>query len=147
MQIVWHGRDGKGGKEHGKDHSILTLQLVAATAAQHANPVFKIEAQPAKMGRKLKLLPGVNDGISPADWDLAKKLDLVKVYLDEGKLEVIEAETLANMTEPIARNLVSETIDLPLLKKWLASEKRDGVFKHINDHIAKLTAKPEPAKK
>lgn len=147
MQIMWHGRDGRGGKEHGKDHSILTVKIQPALAAQHANPMFKIEAKPSQAERKLKLLPGVNDGISPKDWEDAKKLDLVKVYLREKKLEVIDAETLNEMDAPTAKTLVAETIDLPLLKKWRAADKRDDVVKYIDDHIAKLTAKPVEAKK
>lgn len=148
MQIAWYGRDGKGGRDIGKDHSILTIQLAAMLPAVLADPKNGVEARKFQAARVLTLKPGVNDGVTPKDWADALKVDLVKHYVATGHLESVDAETLTKMKPEVARGLVSETIDVKLLAKWRAAEPvGSDIAKYIDDHMAKLTAPPAPVKK
>lgn len=148
MQIAWYGRDGKGGRDIGKDHSILTVQLAAMLPAVPADVKNGIKGRDYQPARSLKLLPGVNDNVSPKDWEDAKKTDLVKHYVATGHLEAVEAETLTKMKPEAARALIVETIDLKLLAKWRAAEPvGSDNAKAIDEHMAKLKAPIEPPAK
>jgi hypothetical protein len=141
MQIHWHGPKGKGSKEY----PILTIGLAAALPIQHADDRHNIKFRPAQEGRELKLLPGINDSIAPSDWEAAKKTPLVKVFVDNGCLEVVDAEKLAKFTPPAAMALVKETIDMKLIEKWRKTEQRAEVLAAIGAHVADLTTKAPPA--
>lgn len=148
MQIHWHGRDGKGGKDIGKDHSILTIQIRALLPAVLSDARNDIKARPAQMAKVLRLLPGINDNIAAADWAEAKKLALVAHYVAEGHLEEINVQTLVGMDLAKAKALIAETIDMKLLAKWRAAEPAGSDnAKAIDDHLAKLKAPIDPPAK
>lgn len=129
MQIAWHGRDGK----HGKDKSILTIGIKP-----------EIENQ---LGKNLTLKAGINDGIKEEDWKEALQIETVRWYLSQGCLEVVHAETLADFPEYTAASMAKETIDMNLLAKWRKAElisdhPRASVIAAIDKQLTAMTTLP-----
>jgi hypothetical protein len=108
------------------------------------------------------LMPGVNV-VDPKWWANAKKHPSVKKLLDAATLteemdpqEAEDAEALGDegaseavidhittQTVNQARGLVNDTVDVDLLKKWLARDERKSVKEAITKQLAKLEAEPE----
>lgn len=130
MQITWHGRDGK----HGKDKSILTIGI-------------KPEIENT-IGKSLTLKAGINDGINEEDWKEALKIETTQWYLEQGCLEVIQAETLERFSPAAAAEMAKETIDMNLLAKWRKAEltsasPRQSVIAAIDKQLTMMTTPPE----
>lgn len=129
MQVAWHGRDGK----HGKDKSILTIGIKP-----------EIENMP---GKNITLKAGINDGINDEDWQLALKIETTRWYIDQGCLEVIQAETLEKFPTRTASEMVNDTIDMNLLAKWRKAElisehPRAEVIAAIDKQLTAMTQLP-----
>ncbi len=99
----------------------------------------------------ITLQPGINE--APPLWEQARKHPLVVKALEDG--EILEIETarkgeakpgdpadLSHAPEKQALGVIADTVQVVLLHKWLASEKRDKVIKAIRDQLDKL----DPAK-
>lgn len=129
MQITWHGRDGK----NGKDKSILTIGI-------------KPEIENT-VGKYLTLKAGINDGIDEEDWKEALKIETTRWYLDQGCLEVIHADTLEKFSISSAAEMAKETIDMNLLAKWRKAEltsehPRQAVVAAIDKQLTAMTTLP-----
>lgn len=107
-------------------------------------------------GKPVVLKPGLNSNMSEADWAILGAHPIVKQYVSEGKLEVLEAskkkkadapaaspvEVLCAMSVSEAKKAISETIDVPLLKAWRKAESRTEVTKAIRAQIKELEKPP-----
>lgn len=94
------------------------------------------------------LKPGLNE-IEAEVWAKNKSHPVLKVLVEEGKIEVLSEEpkekqvvVLTKMKPTEALATIKETIDLPLLEGWLKSEKRVNVLKALREQIAELQAPP-----
>lgn len=96
------------------------------------------------------LLPGPNE-VDAAAWKKASEHPIVKAWLEDGTLEAIgedkpakaPEELLAALQHKEAEKTARETINVELLKKWLAKEKREKIKKAITKQIEALSAPPE----
>jgi hypothetical protein len=134
MQVTWNGRDGK----NGKDKSILTIQIEPETENS--------------VGRIINLKPGINDGVSEEDWKVVLKIEVIQWYIQQGCLEVVQAETLERYSESAAADMAKQTIDMNLLAKWRRAElastsPRLKVIASIDKQLTDMTTPPEAVKK
>ncbi len=104
MQIMWYGKEGPQGRFGVKDSGFLSIPV---------EPEIGVRA-----GRVLRLLPGINDDVNPEDWKVAATYPLIKYYLKEGYLEVIDTISLGKLVPAEARKMVEATIDRTLLARW-----------------------------
>lgn len=96
------------------------------------------------------LVPGPNE-VSVEAWAKAADHPIVKTWLEDGTLEVFGEDKPTKAPEDIlvelhhksAEKTARETIDIKLLKKWHAKEKREKVKKAIEKQIEELSAPPE----
>lgn len=102
-------------------------------------------------GGTILLMPGVNTP-KKEEWDKVKTNPIVKQMIEDGKIEVVEAEkadseekevstSLALLHVKTAEKLVKETLNRDILKTWLSTEKRPSVLKALNEQLDKVTVK------
>lgn len=89
---------------------------------------------------RIRLSPGANV-VSYDDWQAAKKLRIIKHFIDAGQLiegAVVDGEgkSLAEMKPAEAIKLINETLDKARLTGWLESEDRAQVRTAIERRIA-----------
>jgi hypothetical protein len=119
--------------------------------AQHKGDAMLLKYNQANIfeaGDGVKLIPGLNTHILKSDWDKVKSHPIVKIYLDEGMIEVIEdseksgdkvaAKLLADMAPAKAIELVQQTVLVPTLEEMLKTEKRKPVVAAIKKQIKEL---------
>ncbi len=94
---------------------------------------------------KVKLLPGVNANIAAKDWDACVDHPIVKILIDEGKIEVLASkddtdavDLLKGHTPAKAIELVKATVDKAVLEKMLAAETRKAVKDVIQKQLKDL---------
>jgi hypothetical protein len=98
----------------------------------------------------LKLMPGVNS-VEKKWWGEASKHPTIKKYLDLDILVVKsektdkkdDAKALTDFKQNEAKEIVTKTTDLNLLKKWLKEDKRPQVKGALKKQIEILEAPPE----
>lgn len=95
------------------------------------------------------LKPGVNT-LSPSQYDQIKKTKIFQHRVETGTYQVNEktsGDSILGLHETAAIELVGETLDPKLLKKWMVDEQRKDVRAAIDAQLDKV--KPEvktPAK-
>ena len=107
---------------------------------------------PGSGDKPVVLKPGVNE-VSDKDWEVASRHPGVTVRLEDGSLEVLNAEGKVDPENPVsilcalkvieAKKAAKETIDVPLLQSWLAAEKRSDVKQVIQEQLTALQATVE----
>lgn len=125
-----------------KNHttSILTIPLP-----------YGRNADGSAFGRgEIVLLPGANPAVDAKKWAEAKSAPMIVALLKLRKREGLEvdektdaSESLADLDENDAIDLVDETVDPKILAKWKKSEKRAEIVAAIEAQIEKL----DPRKK
>jgi hypothetical protein len=105
----------------------------------------------AQHGGEINLAPGVNE-VDVERWKAARSSPAVGAALKlrkKGGLEEIDPKKAtgpSDMSEEDAIDLVGETVDGALLKKWLADEKRGEVKAAIEIQIESLDPTKNKAK-
>jgi len=102
-----------------------------------------------KSGQVLVMKPGVND-VPGQFWEQVETHPTVKVWMDEGKLEVltedvkVPADKVLNGLKPAdAVKVVKDTLDVELLDVWMKTEKRPAVVKALKKQHELLGAPTE----
>lgn len=97
-----------------------------------------------KSGQILVMKPGVND-VPGQFWEQFETHPTVKVWMDEGKLEVLTEDekapvekVLAGLKPADAVKVVKDTLDAGLLEAWLKTEKRPAVVKAMKKQLEVL---------
>lgn len=99
-----------------------------------------------KSGQVLVMKPGVND-VPGQFWEQVETHPTVKVWMDEGKLEVLteDAKTpvekvLVGLKPADAVKVVKDTLDSGMLEAWMKTEKRPAVVKALKKQHELLVA-------
>lgn len=89
----------------------------------------------------IQLLPGINV-VDPAAWAKAVEIELIKFYIKNGELQVIDAkaESITDKTANEAVKLAGETFNVVLLKTWLEDESRARVIKALQGQLDLINA-------
>lgn len=124
------------------------LEMATILVKNHTTSILTIPCP--KLGGEVVLMPGANPAVDGKKWAEAATAPMVKALLKLRKrsgLEVDEkidaSDSLADVDENDAVDLVDETVDAKILKKWKASEKRAEVLAAIEAQIEKI----DPRKK
>lgn len=92
---------------------------------------------------QVNLKPGLNR-VLIADWEVAKKQQMVQLRIDEGIIrEVASINSLRDVSPDEARKLIAGIVDEDQLLEWKEVDKRRDIQKAIDQRIADLQ-KPEP---
>lgn len=96
------------------------------------------------------LKPGVNT-LSPSQYDQIKKTKVFKHRVETGTYQVDEktsGDSIVGLHDAAAIELVGETLDGKLLKKWMVDEARKDVREAIDAQLDKVKpeVKAEPKK-
>lgn len=94
-------------------------------------------------GLSIRLLPGINE-VDAEKWALAKKHPIVQWQVDHEVFQEMGGSSagLSSMSVPGAEDLISQTLDRDLLRKWAKTEKRASVLKALEAQIDKTTFVP-----
>jgi len=101
------------------------------------------------LGEHVRLLPGANE-VDAKAWEAAKKIAVVRHYLDEGTFiehATKSATAIGSLAPAEAIRLVGETFDEALLQQMRAAEKRAEVLAAIEAQVAKVQLPAEKAKR
>ena len=101
------------------------------------------------LGEHLRLLPGANE-VDAKAWEQAKKIFVVRHYLDEGifiEHPSKSASGIGTLSQGEALKLIAETFDESLLQQMRGAEKRAEVLAAIDAQVAKLQLPAEKAKR
>lgn len=83
------------------------------------------------------LLPGVSP-VSLIDWRLALKQKMVQLHVQEGHFVELDANSIADLPDKKALELIDLTVHRPLLLDWADQEKRPRVRTAIASQLEKI---------
>lgn len=93
--------------------------------------------------KDLKLMPGTNE-VDAALWKEAKKIKVVRHKLEDEEFLEMTGTTLADLKGTKAKEVIRDTFDRDLLKKWLDMEKRPGIQAAIQEQLASVQPDGKP---
>lgn len=115
---------------------------------KYRRPKIYRVALPSKAGNEwIKLMPGAND-VPDKDWEKIKDHPHVKQKIEDGEIEILKTgvDSLSEIQPAKAVEIVKDTLDYGLLKKWEANESRKKVSEAISLQIQKLTTSDKVSK-
>lgn len=96
--------------------------------------------------RDVELRPGVNE-IESKDWEQGKKHPVIKHLIKRGRLKVRPyAGDFERVKASEAEDIVLNTFDMELLRKWAGLKLAPGVLDIVKAQIAEMTLPPPDAK-
>lgn len=115
------------------------MQLVKYDQPRYLSVAF---AQSPTLSRTIMLWPGINE-LSDKDWSDVKNHPIVKDIIKLGHLVEMDKRPgdeslLLTMTQDKAVELVQDTNNVDLLKKWLIEEKRHLVIRTISGRLNEM---------
>jgi hypothetical protein len=154
MQLHWHGREGKAGKDKGILTTHINPEVTGPAMVAVKDPKTGVESMTQKIeggkpvflppAKTLKVLPGINgytpEQLSEAEWKKVSAYPAIKAHLDDGNLEVIELPDLLKLKEPQAKAAVTECIDTALLAAWRRADNRSPIHEAIDKQLESMRA-------
>jgi len=97
----------------------------------------------ARQPTGVDLKPGINE-VDPADWTEAKQHPVVQHWIKSKAVRLVGAKALEKLPRASAIDVVQNTLDIELLRKWEKAPLDKAVAQAVRAQLQEMTTLPEP---